>query len=267
MMGSTTSQQLKLNAVNSNKKYCREEKDELIVHGYIHQEVNDTDIILFPAALIDLCLIFYHIKCEILKWSKTWKTEGLQLIDDDKCLSDQSSIHKTKLKGYKYALCDTIPIKTGKICWRFEIKNPLRYWFSTCIAKPNQQYPNAGTSKHGVYGVGTDPNWYPYGRTSATRWTEGHDRHSGNWSQPNKDIAMAGKYHIDMLFDADIGVIEFCVVEDNKLSAKVWGVPINSDDGYVPHFNTISLTKCEIRIARIYVECYGEKIENMFESM
>ncbi len=256
MMGSTTSH--KINSPNSNG-IPRKQKDEFTVSGYIRQQSNNT--LIFPAALIDLCFLFYHIKYEILKWSTEFKTEGLELTDDGRCIAEQSAETTKKLRGYKYALCDAIPIKFGKACWRFRINNPSRYWFSTAIAKPNIQYPNDGTSKHGVYGVGTDPNWYPYSFSSTNRWRNTNDKHSGNWSHPSKTHEI---YHIDMLFDADIGEVQFCMLEDKKLNAKVWGVPLNTEDGYIPHFNTISLTKCKIRIASIPIESYGEEIEDMF---
>ena len=271
-MGSSTSKQL--NAVDvmlSVKRYSRKQKDALIVYGYIHQQIINNTIpnFIFPAALIDLCLLFYHIKCEILKWSKVWKTPLLQLTHDDTCIGSQSSgDNQKKLRGYKYALCDTLPIKTGIVCWRFQIKNPNRYWYSTSIAKPNTEYPNDGTSKHGVWGVGTDPNWYPYNKSSAGRWREGHNNHSGNWGYPNKEITSNGVYHIDMLFDADKGEIQFCVLEDKTRYAKIWGIPIDKEngDGYVPHFNTISIKDCEIRIANIHIESYGQHIDDIFIS-
>ena len=187
----------------------------------------------------------------ILKWSEVWKTEGLELTENGTCIGAQSQ----QLKDYKYALGDTVPVKSGKTCWRFQIKNPNRYWYSLAIATP-KEYPNQGTSKHGVYGVGTDPNWYP----------SGHDEHSGSWAYPSRDIT-DGIYHVDMAFDADIGEIQLCVLEDKSINAKVWNVASEAaGSGYVPHFNTINVEDCEIRIANIHVDSFGKEVSDIFVS-
>ena len=238
--------------------YTRKQKDELIVYGFV--KTNYTNEAVFPSALIDLCFLFYHIQYEILKWSTRYKSKGLQLTMDNTCIAEQSS----NKSGYKYSLCDTDPVKSGKFCWRFEIFNPSRWWFSICVGQPGKAYPNEGTSKHGVYGVGTDPNWYPYIYAKGNRFRNTNNKHKGNWSHPSK---IHSKYHIDMLFDADIGELQLCMLEkQDRLSIKIWGIPCNTDHGYVPHFNTINLTQCSVRIASIPVESYGEQIEDMFQS-
>eukprot|EP00485_Elphidium_margaritaceum_P022487 CAMPEP_0202715624 /NCGR_PEP_ID=MMETSP1385-20130828/92290_1 /ASSEMBLY_ACC=CAM_ASM_000861 /TAXON_ID=933848 /ORGANISM="Elphidium margaritaceum" /LENGTH=93 /DNA_ID=CAMNT_0049376975 /DNA_START=93 /DNA_END=371 /DNA_ORIENTATION=+ len=92
-------------------------------------------------------------------------------------------------------------------------------------------YPASGTSQHETaYGVGTDPNWYPYITTAGNRWDNKNDKHSGQWNHPPAEITT---YHIDMLFDADHGTLQFCVVECPNLTVKLWGIPIKTLHGFV----------------------------------
>eukprot|EP01083_Nonionella_stella_P056458 148639_1 len=235
----------------SNKTLkSKKAEDRLTVHGFIRTVYDNTNENLFPDALVDLCFLFYHVEYVVLRFSTKYKREGVELTNDNKCLAEQPK----SLDGYKWVLCDTEPVQSGRHCWRFYIVNPNALWFSTCVAQAHTQYTNNGTSAiNCAYGVGTDPNWYPYTRASV--------KHEGKWNHP---IGLE-EYHVDMLFNADIGELQLCIVERKETyHAKIFGIPCDNERGYVPHFNTISLTKSRVQIASIPNEYFGKPIRNLF---
>eukprot|EP01084_Bolivina_argentea_P081417 147418_1 len=260
MMGTTRSIPSKKSTTNTvNTVMTRKTKDLLTVYGYFHSHYASNNYTLFPMELIDLCFSFYHIQFEILKFDTKFKREEVTFTYGNTCMAEQT----TENRRYKWALCDITPVKSGIHCWRYKIVNPKKNWFSTCIAKP-MLYSNDGTSKHNTaYGVGTDPNWYPYTYQSANRFKNTNKNHKGTWRYPDMDT-----FHIDMLFNADIGKLEFCVLEmKHILNVKIWDVPCDTEQGFVPYFNTISLKKSSVQIASIPVESYGEQIDNIFEQL
>ena len=94
--------------------------DKLAVAGYIREQG-----VTFPADLLDLCFLFFHVEYEILRFSTEYKRDTLSLSEDRTLIS-----HATNpSSGYFYALVDTEPVTGGSKCWRWRLVNPHSTWF------------------------------------------------------------------------------------------------------------------------------------------
>ena len=71
-----------------------------------------------------------------------------------------------------------------------------------------------------------------------------------------------------MLLDADKGILKFCVVPfvEEKYEAILRKIPIDNDEGYVPHFN-LDRRGQNLKIARIPIDWYGKEKSSIFEEV
>ena len=87
------------------------------VAGYI-RNMQTSEI---PESIQLIILLFYHEGIEVMKFSATFRTNGIyQLSDDDKCAKVIST-------GWNagFILADADPVKSGIHCWRIKVKHQI----------------------------------------------------------------------------------------------------------------------------------------------
>lgn len=91
------------------------EMNELLVHGYIRMDTYSESI---PLMLQNLCLKFFQLEYQILKFSARYKSnQGLKLTDNNQCVKRIW----TGYKSSKWIICDIKPIYKGIHCWRIHV--------------------------------------------------------------------------------------------------------------------------------------------------
>ena len=97
-----------------NKRFL---KDKLLIFGYIRTVIALQNYP--PNDLIDLCIIFYHIKYNILKWSRKLNNNTFIFTDNDKCIQ---TLEQMRHCEYGWIQPDTLPIYKGIACWRIKVE-------------------------------------------------------------------------------------------------------------------------------------------------
>ena len=235
-------------------------RDKLSVDGYIRKCMKALDIII-PVELLDLILVFYHIKCVVIEWSSVYKSEIIGLSADNKCVKSPTS------DWYHAWIIGKDPVFEGIHCWRLFVNNPRKGWMAFCVSKPNFMY-SVHYGQNNVIGIAYNDCWYysadfrdikVSARPTTSGWKMGHF---------NKERKMM----IDVLLDCDKGQLEFCVVtkDDNdyyrpKFSNLATNTNINEKNGeepyngYVPHLNIHnSAINAEIRAVKMNPKLYGK---------
>ena len=91
-------------------------KDRLLVFGYIRYIVSIQNP---PNDLINLCITFYHIKYNILKWSRELNNNSFIFKDNDKCV-ETYKFNDNSIYGWIQP--NILPIYKGIACWRIKVK-------------------------------------------------------------------------------------------------------------------------------------------------
>eukprot|EP01084_Bolivina_argentea_P106370 190366_1 len=188
--------------------------DQWLVFGYIRLNNNK-----LPKDVMATCLLFYHLKYDILTFSQQYKTNDAALIlyDGNKC------VHRILNEDdFGYILGNIEPIKTGIHCWRLNVVNPSERWILFGISQ-QKRFDNFQMYTNGVFG-----QLYPY--RSCTNWEYTNGINRAHFKEQ--------KCQIDILLDADKGTLQLCIVGkcDDKHELRIWNLP-QSNTGWLPHIN------------------------------
>merc|ERR1712154_307016 len=192
----------------------------------------------------------------ILAFSTKFKSiSGLELSDDNRCVT-RIPTNVKQYAAHRYIIPDVEPVFKGKHCWRVQTINPNTGWIFWGISTPDI-FTNCSYDK--AFGIAAvyHQQWFPW--SSELKANVKHN-----------DITMGHfkmeKGEVDILFDVDKRELNICVVGqcEKEKEAKIWNVRYPDDDkyGWVPHINIYAL-RAEARIAKIPIEWYGEKEDNI----
>ena len=93
-------------------------KQELLVHGYIQQQISKLLKVQIPVDIIEVCLLFFMSVFEVLKFSQIYKSHnGITLSDDNKC-----AIRAGAFNNHEYIIVDDKPVFKGIHCWRVKVE-------------------------------------------------------------------------------------------------------------------------------------------------
>ena len=93
-----------------------EKTANILVNGYIRNECKKLDISM-PDSLLELVFLWFCQKYQILKFSKTHRSEpGFY------AFSKNSTMIRKKKGGHSYILADIQPLFEGVHCFRVEVK-------------------------------------------------------------------------------------------------------------------------------------------------
>eukprot|EP01084_Bolivina_argentea_P289026 496206_1 len=200
----------------------KNELDELLVDGYIRRQCIKFNICL-PERICSKTWEFYHLECELIKFSKIYKsTDGWRFYDGNTCIkrlkvaatedesgtedNDGHSGHLEVYQNYKWILSDIKPIiNKDIILFRLWIRNPNKGLIVIGICQ-QRMFKCSNEHKRMIYGIGIAENkWYPI--------------HNDNNKENNKIIL--NNFHqrecqIDMKLNTINGTLSFYIVSNNN---------------------------------------------------
>ena len=226
---------------------------EYIVHGYIRRMMTD-----IPNDIIKICLSFYLLDYQILKWSQEYKTndEGLILLDNDKCVKRTDYVANDRL--HRWMMPDIEPVDNGIHCWRVKILNPTSNYLFFGISQKKMYFTHGTADKYdaSIYGI-AGGNYYKKWRPSKSKSNQinlGHFRLTDG--------------EIDIYLNITELELKFKVVglDDNgteEREAKIFGLP--TGESWIPYLMMHSIAdNAAFRIAEIPMEFYGENIDELW---
>ena len=93
----------------------RYKQDKLLIFGYVRSVIALQT--LPPHDLIDLCVLFYHLDYEILKWSKKFHNDAFTFHDNNEYV-----IFDGLNKDTGWIQADIVPIYKGSACFRIKVE-------------------------------------------------------------------------------------------------------------------------------------------------
>ena len=243
----------------SMDKLNHAQEAEYIVHGYIRRLM----IADIPSDIIKMCLSFYLLNYQILRWSKEYKTNdaGLILFDNDKCVKRTDYVTNQRL--YRWILPDIEPVDNGIHCWRVKISNPGSKYLFFGVSQKKMYADQFKSDKYdkSIYGI-SGGNYYKKWRPSATNTNKIDLAHF--WLKDGE---------IDIYLDIIESEVKFKVVglqynnNDNtqKGEAKIFG--LTAGKSWIPYLMMhASAHNATLRIAEIPIKFYGEEIDELWET-
>ena len=221
--------------------------------------MNDTSISIKD--ITNIIIAYYNI-AKILKWSQKYKSktkDAFEFSDDDTCIKRL----KDEGWGYKWICADIEPVNEGIHCWRVETKHEQKGgWIVYGVSPPNKELGDSCGQPH-VWGVTYNDCWYPNGSNRL---------YSGSVC----DHLYQKNIDVDILLNLEEKTLNIGIVGmlDDEHEYKFKGISkTNEYGGWIPHFNLYlngnkcDTAGCQLRIAQIPPELYGEKVEyDMFAS-
>lgn len=133
-------------------------RDHLLLHGYMREYCQKLKVFDFIAALLDICFDYYHLRFEVLKWSKVYMTIGdLELSDNNKCLTRTGG--HNYVCNYQWIIAEVEPVFTGIHCWRLQQQNPNGAWINIGIGA-KFMYDDDKFAHAPVWGIAHNGCWY-----------------------------------------------------------------------------------------------------------
>ena len=209
--------------------------------------------------ITNIIIKYYNIG-RILKWSKTLKskTGGFEYSDDNKCVKRIDANRCC----YKWIAADIKPVNEGIHCWRVNANHTKNEsgWIVYGVSPPNPDLKDNYGQKD-AWGVTYNDCCYPSEQNRVN--TGGICKHL---YQKNLDV--------DILLNLEEQILTIGIVGeiDAEHEYKLKGIKrTNEFGGWVPQFNLFQnsykcdTVGCELRIAEISPELYGQKLEyNIF---
>ena len=244
--------------------------DALLVDGYIRQRCKSLNIAL-PPETYSTCWKYYHFNCELLKFSKIYKSkDGWRFYDGNTCIQrlqvatsenmDGSDSGDIKWIDYKWILADFEPITHDTQCWRINLRNPNKGLIVIGVCR-QQMFKSDDEHNQMVYGVGIAKNkWYPI--------------HHKQHNKVQLDSFNRREFQIDMKLNSIKRQLVFCILpnkdsdNDKKTEFVINGLPTNNNQssGWVPYFNSYqNSVGCQLKIAACPTSWYSKHRHNIFD--
>merc|ERR1712228_501188 len=217
-------------------------------------------------------VIEYYNKSEILQWSTTYICSELTLSDNNKAVTRKQKANSPQT--YAWITADTEPVFEAVHCWRIKTINPSLGWICWGVAAPMMLRANTFNEPRGfIWAIALNNCWYP------TYSNINDQQVSVDTNFKKKEI------EVDILLDLDKKELRFCanglldemdpkckdeengkqkILHENE--PKMWNFPIENKIGWCPHINMGTCPNTTSRVAKIPIECYGVKIDNLFAS-
>eukprot|EP01084_Bolivina_argentea_P003852 7282_1 len=212
-------------------------KKDLLISGYSKLKL--------PPKIKYLCILFaFNIfENKYIPFSTKFKTKnGIELTENNKRAS-KSDYHRSS-----WIVSDIEPVRYGIRCWRILVNNPKQAFIRFAVGSKR------AFSEDSVYGIAYNK------KRKLAIW-----RPAGNISSRNKiDLQhfASKKCVVDMLLDADNGILKICVVGmcDDEHEAKIWNMATtNLYQRWVPHFTFgSSANGAQLQVTEIYKGYYGK---------
>jgi len=219
MAGTSTTERSMMKRRNTMITLSQKDRDELLVDGYIHQHCKQTNTAMIPDEVHACLYRFYHFECELLKFSKIYKSgDGWRFYNGNTCVKrmkaatclnnhsedDESSDDEQQHIKYKWILVDITPKLSGIYCWRISIRNPNKGSIVVGVC-PQRMFKSDVEHNDFVYGIGLfseRQSWYPL---------QHQDR---NKCELRMRSAHTTQCQIDMKLNCIKGEVSFCIVDD-----------------------------------------------------
>ena len=151
--------------------------------------------------------------------------------------------------------------------------NPNDGWICWGVAAPMMLRANTFNEPRGfIWAIALNNCWYP------TYTNINNKKCKVDTQFRQKEV------EVDMLLNLDKKELRFCANglldgmktdtrswqtenrKDEENEPKMWNLPAENKLGWCPHVNFGTAAKATARVAKIPVECYGIKIDKLFES-
>ena len=248
---------------NGSVSLTAKERASIICQYWFRTTMKDNSISMIDITKI---IIEYYNIAQILRWSQRYKSKtGFQLSDDDK-LTTRIEDHNGSQDSYKWISPEIEPVNKGIHCWRINVnhtKNKSGGWIVFGISPPNVNLKDYFGQKD-VWGIAYNGARYP----DTLGWGDKDGCKCWNLCKP--------KMEVDILLDLEKGMMKVGIVgkintfnKENEYNFK--DIPqTNEFGGWIPHFNLVNkyagsrddTVGCQLRIAEIPNEFYGEKLQN-----
>ena len=199
--------------------------------------------------IINIIIVYWQMK--LLRFSDEYKSSGWKLSDDNTLCE--------RVRGPdepNWILADIDPWFKGIHCWRIQLTNPNKAWFSIGVHNRNLKSLNGMKfDKKYVWAIGAANNWYP-GRDFKTE-------------KNFKQYIRLEYVEIDVLLNLDRALPEMKICAVNKETplkeTRLYDIKEN-DQGWIPYFNMYyqGAVGATIRFALIEPDCYGVPIDDLF---
>ena len=280
------------------------DRDELLVDGYIRKYSKYSDIVI-PNQIFTISYDYYHFDCELLKFSKIYKSgDGWRFFDGNTSIKrrkvataldlehdnytdhddDDDNRYREIYQNYKWILLDIQPIINDIHCWRIHIRNPNKGLIVIGVCK-QKMFKSDIEHKEKVYGIGcADNKWYPSSQLQQSNHINNENKNKNrnqiiNVKHNKIDLTQFNEKEcqIDMKLDSTKGELSFCMVHNgdddendnnnnNNKEAKIKGLPLDNYAGWVPYFNAFdNSVGCQLKIAVCPISWYGRFKDAIFE--
>ena len=221
--------------------------------------------------IINIVILYWHMT--VLKFSTKYKSKHGWKLSNDNTMVERIKAGglATQTEDYnlkKWILADTDPWFDGVHCWRIQLKNPNKGWWSIGVA--NQNIDNLNRSSfgtNGVWAIGANDNYYRAGYGDAFI--------KGGSDIKKYFVLEYVEMDVYLNLDGDEPEMKMCVVNDKEpLREVVLSASKKDPKGCVPYFNmhygdafgnlTWNAIGATMRAVFIEPDCYGIPIENLF---
>ena len=213
--------------------------------------------------IVHLIIKYWHTT--ILRFSDKYQSQhGWELSEDNTLVErimapvNEDFPEWEQVGVKKWILADTDPWFNGIHCWRIQINNPSKGWFSIGVANQEIDSLNADNfnTKY-VWSIAASNNWYP-----GDKWELSHESFM--------EYIRLKYVEIDVYLDLDKDEPEMKITvatdnEDDTFEIKLFDAKPNNQ-GWVPYFNMYYQDAIGASIRAIFIdpESYGMPIENLF---
>ena len=204
-------------------------------------------------------IIKYYNIGRILKWRKKLGVKsGYKFIDEDKCVKRIPQGYEINGNGVSWILPNIEPVNKGIHCWRVKVDHTREEskggWMVVGVSSPDPNMQDNTWAQKDVWGLAYNECWYPSSYKAISR---GEPR---NLYQKNLQVDILLNLEDETLNIGIVGQI------DDEHEYKFKGIgKTNEFSGWVPHLNTYvdkysewCSAECELRIAEIPPEMYGQ---------
>ena len=212
-------------------------------------------------------IIDYYNPTQVLQWSRKLKSKddnykAFHFSDEDKCVEMVSGRN-----DYRWISPDIEPVYQGIHCWRVNVnhtKPQSKGGFIVFGVSPPNPDLDDRKGEEDVWGVTCNNYWYPTDHI--------HDKGTSNC-----DHLYRKHFEVDILLDLQQQTLKIGIVgesgDEHQYEFKGIG-KTNKFGAWLPHFMLYSFgdfytgmcsDECQLRIAEISPDFYGECISNIFQ--
>eukprot|EP01083_Nonionella_stella_P007680 22104_1 len=248
----------------ASHSWIRKQEDmECVIQHWFFESMAHVSINISIDDIVSIVIAYWRSVITRMQFSTVYQSShGWELSDDCRCVTriatgKDSASDRDDWTKKKWILGDIEPIFEGKTCWRIQLKNPEKGWFSIGVSNRNIESLNASEyATTYVWAIGVNNNWYP-----------GNDYTDCD----TKKYFRLEYVELDVLLDLSSTKPELKICEVNSNDKQSLKETILRDikentEGWVPYFNMhySNAIGSQIRVVFIDPDWYSVPIDDSF---